>query len=38
MWDWAQNACGPRAEPNFNKGLLQINAGSVAEQFVGQEL
>lgn len=34
----AQNACGLRAEPNFNKGLLQINAGSVAEQFVGQEL
>jgi predicted AAA+ superfamily ATPase len=34
----AQNACGLRAEINFNKDLLQINAGSVAEQFVGQEL
>jgi len=34
----AQNACGLQAEINFNKDLLQINAGSVAEQFVGQEL
>ena len=34
----AQNVCGLQAEINFNKDLLQINAGSVAEQFVGQEL
>lgn len=34
----AQNACGLQVEINFNKDLLQINAGSVAEQFVGQEL
>lgn len=34
----AQNACGLQAEINFNKDILQINAGSIAEQFVGQEL
>lgn len=33
-----QNACGIQAEIQKNKNLLQINAGSVAEQFVGQEL
>ncbi|VAW11817.1 hypothetical protein MNBD_BACTEROID05-316 [hydrothermal vent metagenome] len=34
----AQNICGLQAEINFSKDLVQINAGSVAEQFVGQEL
>jgi len=33
----AQNACGLQAEIAFQEDLLQINAGSLAEQFVGQE-
>lgn len=33
-----QNACGLQAELILTKDFLQINAGAVAEQFVGQEL
>jgi predicted AAA+ superfamily ATPase len=33
-----QNACGLAIDINTNKDLLQINAGAVAEQFVGQEI
>lgn len=33
-----QNACGLSIDISSNKNLLQINAGAVAEQFVGQEL
>lgn len=33
-----QNSCGLQAELALAKDLNQVNAGSVAEQFVGQEL
>jgi hypothetical protein len=33
-----QNACGLQARINMEDDILQINAGAVAEQFVGQEL
>ena len=33
-----QNACGLQAKVMLEKNLLQINAGAVAEQLVGQEL
>jgi uncharacterized protein len=33
-----QNACGLQSEISMAKNFIQINSGSVAEQFVGQEL
>ena len=33
-----QNACGLQSEIALKKDFLQINAGAVAEQFIGQEL
>lgn len=33
-----QNACGLNVDISSNKDLLQINAGAMAEQFVGQEI
>jgi predicted AAA+ superfamily ATPase len=33
-----QNSCGLQGRLSVEKDLMQINAGSVAEQFVGQEL
>lgn len=33
-----QNACGLNVDISLNKDLLQINAGAVAEQFVGQDI
>ncbi|MBI5196580.1 MAG: ATP-binding protein [Nitrospirae bacterium] len=33
-----QNSCGLQGQLSVEKNLMQINAGSVAEQFVGQEL
>ena len=33
-----QNSCGLQGQLSVEKDLMQINAGSVAEQFVGQEL
>lgn len=33
-----QNACALQSEISMNKDFMQINSGSVAEQFVGQEL
>lgn len=33
-----QNACGLQAELTLTNDLFQINAGAVAEQFIGQEL
>lgn len=33
-----QNACGLQAELAVQKDFMQINAGAIAEQFVGQEL
>ena len=33
-----QNACGLQSELTLTKDLIQINAGAVTEQFIGQEL
>ncbi|OGC24707.1 hypothetical protein A2291_04750 [candidate division WOR-1 bacterium RIFOXYB2_FULL_42_35] len=34
----AQNSCGLQSNLLFEENIMQINAGGVAEQFVGQEL